>query len=172
MNYLSLLINDIMNSRKTDFDKEIFMTIPTITLMDAYMIETLFSKGIKKEDFLHTMNEKNLDKYVHFDDSFDYSELSTSVQGKESLFEEAIKKNQYAISYLTIGGLKNLLRIKYEFVEEKDYLLYDQKLENLTVNQKQLKEIKALVSSAWRVIETDEKSNHSVTISILHVSIL
>ncbi|MFL2078687.1 hypothetical protein [Marinilactibacillus psychrotolerans] len=68
--------------------------------------------------------------------------------------------------------MKNLLRIKYEFVEEKDYLLYDQKLENLTVNQKQLKEIKALVSSAWRVIETDEKSNHSVTISILHVSIL
>ncbi|MFL2078686.1 hypothetical protein [Marinilactibacillus psychrotolerans] len=68
------------------------MTIPTITLMDAYMIETLFSKGVKKEDFLHTMNEKNLDKYVHLDDSFDYSELSTSVQGKESLFEEAIKK--------------------------------------------------------------------------------
>lgn len=66
MNYLSLLINDIMNSRKTDFDKEIFMTIPTITLMDAYMIETLFSKGIKKEDFLHTMNEKNLDKICTF----------------------------------------------------------------------------------------------------------
>ncbi|GEL66566.1 hypothetical protein [Marinilactibacillus psychrotolerans] len=148
------------------------MTTPTITLMDAYMMETLFSKGIQKEDFLHTMKERKLDKYMYFDDSFDYSELNSSVKDKEDLFEDAIKKNQYTISYLTIGGLKNLLNIKYGFVEEKDYILYDQKLENLTVDHKQLKEIKALVKSAWRVIESGKKSDDSMTISISHVSIL
>lgn len=148
------------------------MTTPTITLMDAYMMETLFSKDIQKEDFLHTMKERKLDKYMYFDDSFDYSELNSSVKDKEDLFEDAIKKNQYTISYLTIGGLKNLLNIKYGFVEEKDYILYDQKLENLTVNHKQLKEITALVKSAWRVIESGKKSDDSMTISISHVSIL
>lgn len=147
------------------------MTIPTITLMDAYMLETLFSKGIKKEAFIQAMKEKTIDQYVEYDDSFDYTRLSNSVAGKETIFEEAIK-NQYTISYLTIGGLRNLLEIKYGFSDPKDYTLYDQKLEGLTIHTNQLEEIKTLVQSAWSVLETGKNPDGSVTISILHVSLL
>lgn len=147
------------------------MTIPTITLMDAYMLETLFSKGIKKEAFIQAMKEKTIDQYAEFDDSFDYTRLSSSVYGKETLFEEAIR-NQYTISYLTIGGLRNLLKIKYGFNDSEDYTLYDQKLEDLTIRTNQLEEIKTLVQSAWSVLETGKNPDGSVTISILHVSLL
>lgn len=147
------------------------MTIPTITLMDAYMLETLFSKGIKKEAFIQAMKEKTIDQYAEFDDSFDYTRLSSSVEGKESLFEEAVR-NQYTISYLTIGGLRNLLKIKYGFNDSGDYMLYDQKLEDLTIRTDQLEEIKTLVQSAWSVLETGKNPDGSVTISILHVSLL
>lgn len=146
------------------------MTISTLNLMDAYMIETLFSKGLKKEAFIQALKEDSLKQIVQFDDSFDYTRLIDSVKGNETVFEEAIE-NCYRVSYLTIGGLKNLLRLKYGFEEGVDFNLYEQKLQGLSVSENQLKEIKALVGIVWIVEETSVNSDETTTISILHTSL-
>jgi len=147
------------------------MTIPVITLMDAYMLESLLSKGVKKEALVQAIENHSLDQFTQTEQSYDYAQLNESVKGKEQNYIDAVK-GPYAISYLTINGLKNLLRIKYGFEEGTDFTLYEQKLEQLTVTQQQLTEIQALVGSVWSVKKSADQEQGFTTISILHASLL
>ncbi|WP_208559290.1 hypothetical protein [Marinilactibacillus kalidii] len=147
------------------------MTSPTITLMDAYMIERLLSKGISKESLIQSIYAHTLNQYQSEEDSYDYAALDTAVQGKESLYEAAITDG-YVVSYLTINGLKNLLEIKFGFQASRDYTLQDAKLEKLVVTRAQFDAITLLVGRVWTVQLTSEPSSDTMEITIQHVSLV
>lgn len=146
------------------------MATPTLNMMDAYRLETLLSKGIDKHELITALKEKDLEALITLDDSFDYHDLLQQPEEKITEFEEAVF-GSYAISYLTINGLRNLLRLKYGFKEEVDYTLSSKRLDHLPVDSNQLEEIKLLVGSVWKVQENDKDSN-STHISIIHTSLV
>lgn len=145
------------------------MTTPTLNMMDAYRLETLRSKGLETEKLIQALEEKDLESLLQTDDSFDYKDLLDQTDKKMDLFKKALTNN-YAISYLTINGLKNLLRLKFNVTEEKDYTLSSQRLDDLIVTSDQLKTIETLIGSVWRVEVTDEPRPSRSKISIIHSS--
>ena len=147
------------------------MTAPIITLMDAYMLERLLARGISKESLVQSIHAHTLNQYNGTEHSFDYSELDTAVDGKESIYGEAILDG-YAVSYMTINGLKNLLKMKFGFLENKDYTPYEAKLEKLVVIPIQLEVINKMIGRVWTVQITNEASAETIEISIKHVSLV
>lgn len=145
------------------------MTTPTLNMMDAYRLETLRSKGLETEKLIQALEEKDLKSLLQTDDSFDYKDLLDQTDKKLDLFKKALTSN-YAISYLTINGLKNLLRLKFNVTEEKDYTLSSQRLDDLIVTSDQLKTIETLIGFVWRVEVSDESSPSRLKISIIHSS--
>ncbi|WP_225743274.1 hypothetical protein [Marinilactibacillus sp. Marseille-P9653] len=143
---------------------------PIISLMDAYMIETLLAKGVEKETLKQAIQEHTAEQFKKIDNSFDYAELNQAVIGKEDLYQEAVE-NGYAISYLTIVGLKNLLRMKFGFEEDADYKAYERKIENLIVTPTELKALTKLVGKIWTVKETNRTDANSIEVSVLHISL-
>lgn len=144
--------------------------LPTISLMDAYMIETLLSKGVEKEKLVQAVQTHTVDQFVEIDGSYDYRELNQAITGKENMYQEAVE-NGYAISYLTLYGLKNLLRMKFGFEETTDYTTFERKIEDLVVTPAQLDTLTKLVGKIWTIKTTAQKEDDSVEISILHVSL-
>lgn len=143
---------------------------PTISLMDAYMIETLLSKGVEKKELAQAIQNHTVDQFKNVDHSYDYTELNEAVMGKETLYKEAVEEG-YAISYLTLYGLKKLLDMKFGFDEDADYTAYERKIEGLVVTPTQLDQLTKLVGKIWTVKETNQKDSNSIEVSVLHISL-
>lgn len=145
------------------------MTLPFITLMNAYTIEQLLAQGIQKDSLIQALKSKNLEQLKSFDSRIDYTYLLQSFDKNSETLENAIKNN-YTVTYLTKGGLKNLLQIKYGFKEQQDFSLSEFRLDDLTVTTAQLGEISILVGSVWNIQPLKDNKNGTHTISIIHGS--
>jgi hypothetical protein len=141
-----------------------------LTLWNAYLVETLRANGMDNSTLLEALKKKDVQAIHHFDESFNYQELIEAYQANPSTLIDAIE-NSYTVTYLTINGLRNLLRLKFGFVEGEDYTLSDTQIDNLVVNPQQLEEIITLVGSVWYVQESviDEESH---VLSIMHSSMM
>ncbi|MFD2760275.1 hypothetical protein [Lentibacillus juripiscarius] len=131
-----------------------------ISLMEAYMIETLRSNGISDDELLTQINRKDISPWKDLSTQFDFSELIKLSEQDEEAFKSIIMDG-YKIKFVTFKGLQNLLKLKFNMIQEKDYTLTDKGLTGLTMNDEQLNMLRQMLSSNWSIDETStENSDH------------
>ena len=137
------------------------MAISKISMMDAYMIESLRSNGILNEQILNTLENKNIEVWEDITPKFDYQELIKSYTQDKTAFKSALLDG-YSIKFLTMNGLKNLLKWKYDKIADRDYQVSDKGLHQLKINEESLRSLQQLLSINWKLKESLNSPNSPV----------
>lgn len=136
--------------------------------MDAYMIETLRHHNLSDDELLTRLEKKDItfSEEIKFD--FDVNELLKLYEQNPITFK-SILLDGYTIKFVTLNGLKNLLKIKFDKVDERDYKLLDNRISHLTIEENAYPVLKQMLSQNWKIQNlTEENSSQSTrTISIL-----
>lgn len=138
------------------------MELQKISLMDAYMIETLRSKGVTNEELIE---QKDIEMWNRLDDSFDFYDL-LRLREKDPLAFQTIIKDGYQVKFVTINGLKNLLKLKFNRIDKIDYQTTEKGVRGLYLNMEAYNQLKKLLSKNWTVKEeeVDDKT-------VLHIEL-
>lgn len=128
-----------------------------ISLMEAYLIETLRANNIKDEEIMQKVKEEKVDEFHHIHEKFDYTGLYALE--KQGILEEVLQ-NGYEIKFLTFTGLVNILRIKFRREENVDYDVKDFTISNLNLSNEETENLMQIASSNWEITQT----NSGVTI--------
>lgn len=127
-----------------------------ITLMDAYVIETLRSKGMSNEQLIMELEQKNLDALKNINPNYDYHDLVTLYEQDKSAFT-SILTDGYEVKFVTMGGLKGLLELKFDKIADRDYTLTDKGIEHLEMEEHQLHVLNQLLSRNWTIEQSTSK---------------
>src|SRR5690625_4713180 len=130
------------------FKKEI-SRMKQITLMEAYLIEILRSNDVSKNDILQAVENKKVTKFQTYHKDFDFTLL---YELQKNLKDILIKG--YQVKFLTLSGLKNLLRMKYDIEEGNDYDTKVTRIEKHILTKKEYKDIKKRISTKLIIIYT------------------
>lgn len=123
-----------------------------ITLMEAYLIETLRQNGIDDAEILQKVKGKDVESFKHLHEKFDFTGLYAL--DEEGILEDVLEEG-YQIKYLTFTGLVNILRMKFNKHEGVDYEAKEYTIVNLNLSDEETKTLKQLVSDNWKVSKTD-----------------
>lgn len=141
------------------------MSVNSITLMEAYLIEHLRNNGMSDEEILNKVKEKDVDSLQKIKPNLDFNGL-IELYGQDEQAFESIMSDGYRVKFLTFNGLKNLLNIKFKKVEEEDYQLLEKGITGLYVTEDELNAIRIILSNNWKVQEeeTDQDGQRKVSI--------
>ncbi|MBP2077258.1 hypothetical protein [Oceanobacillus polygoni] len=136
-----------------------------ISLMDAYIIETLRKSGVSNQEIMQHIERKNVEVFRTIHASFDFNEL---IQLEERLGKAEFQKvlsEGYSIKFVTFNGLKNLLRLKFDIIEDRDYELKENGFSQLRISEDQGEQLEKMLSANW-MIELVGKENNCVCMNI------
>ncbi|RKQ27977.1 hypothetical protein [Oceanobacillus halophilus] len=125
------------------------MNLQKISLMDAYMIETLRSKGVTNQELIEA---KDINAWNRLHESFDFQEL-LNLREKDPAAFETIIEDGYQVKFVTFNGLKNLLRLKFHKMEDVDYQSVERGIRGLSLNENDRNQLTSLLSNNWTVKE-------------------
>ncbi|WP_068674745.1 hypothetical protein [Oceanobacillus sp. Castelsardo] len=139
------------------------MELQKISLMDAYMIETLRSKGVTNQELVE---QKDIEVWNDLHDTFDFGDL-ISLRKKDPDAFQTIVNDGYQVKFVTFNGLKNLLKLKFNRIEGIDYQTVEKGIKGLDLDTEERDQIKKLLSKNWAVKEeaVDEKT-------VLHIELI
>jgi len=127
--------------------------------MEAYLIEHVRQAGITDQEIEEKVQALQADDFQEIDESFDFTLLHTIKNRIGKVLADG-----YEVKYLTFKGLINLLRLKFQKEEKKDYEVDEFILYNLEVTEEELQEIQQMVSQNWHVT----KEEHGIKIEPTH----
>lgn len=133
-----------------------------ISLMDAYMIESLRSNGISNDELITSLEKKDISDWESINSKYDFTELIKLYERDNNEFTTVIQDG-YTVKFLTMNGLKNLLQMKFNKVAEQDYQVTDTGIQHLVIDAQSMPALKQLLSANWIVQEHDETLNNSFT---------
>lgn len=136
-----------------------------LSLMEAYMIETLRSNGVSNQDILMQIEKRDVNKWSAFNSKFPFKELIKLNEQDPERFQ-SILTDGYQVKFITFNGLKNLMKFKFGFEEDLHYQLTDNGITNLHVTDSQLAEIRQLLSMNWAIKEFSADIPDEKTIKI------
>lgn len=120
------------------------MTIK-ITLMEAYVLETLKAANIADEVILEKLEAKQTeDLKALVETTFDIDVL----YGIEASLPRILAEG-YEVKFLTFPGLKSLLSMKLQKVAEKDYRVTDFQIEQLQLTAEESLIVDRFLSANW-----------------------
>lgn len=138
----------------------------SVTLMEAYMIETLLASGMEKADLIHAIKTEDLDAILQVDDSFDYLAFIKEAKDDFERVEQAIQSG-YTIKFISVYGIERLLNIKFALESGKDYSLEDHQFHGIKLKQDEFTDFETMLSPNWNI--TNKKTtNTKVTFDIIH----
>jgi hypothetical protein len=126
------------------------MTKPKLSLMEAYMVESIRNKGISNEELFALVEQEDANRLKEIEPRFDYSELVKAARKDLAAFRSALSDG-YEVKFVTFNGLKNLLRIRFGKEEDRDYSVMETGIQGLRLTPSELKQFKDMLSSNWRV---------------------
>src|SRR5690606_11378844 len=132
------------------------MTLNTINLMDAFIIETVRSNGVSNEEIIQKTLNKDVDAWKVFSKDFKFERLIELAEDEEAF--KSIIENGYKVSFVTRNGLKNLMRLKFQ-ITESDYELVENGYLNLEISEDQLSGIKQFISGNWNIQEIERNES-------------
>lgn len=138
----------------------------SISLMEAYMIETLLAAGMEKTNLIHAIKNNDIDAILEMDDSFDYLAFIKDVKDNPERIEQAIQFG-YTIKYISVYGIERLLKIKFDLESKKDYLIEDNKFINVKLKQEEFAAFETMLSPNWN-ITNQRKTDSEITFDIVH----
>ncbi|SOC40884.1 hypothetical protein [Ureibacillus acetophenoni] len=138
------------------------MTLNTINLMDAFIIETVRSNGVSNEELIQKTLNKDVDTWKVFSKDFKFERLIELAEDEEAF--KSIIGEGYKVSFVTRNGLKNLMRLKFQ-ITESDYEQVENGYLNLEISDEQLAGIKQFISGNWNIQEI-ERNESKVKVNI------
>ena len=136
------------------------MALHRISLMDAYLIETLRSNGISNEEIITQIKQENIEAWKRLNKHFDFNELIKLAKQDMDAFQTLLSLG-YRVKFVTFKGLQNLLRLRFGKENGKDYELTETGIRQLTLNHDQLVSVKKMLSENW-VAEEIERDNEVI----------
>ena len=121
-----------------------------ISMMEAYTIELLKAHPYTFEQIKYYIDNEEL-QILTKDYEIDGEMLATLLKEHATEMEQAFAGN-YQVKFMTINGLKNLLRMRFDITEAQYELLEaGNGLQHLEVNSATEQQIRAMLSSNWKV---------------------
>lgn len=120
-----------------------------ITLKEAYIIENLKKQDVTNEKFFEILNEtiKDWDGLIEEDD-FDI--LKGLAKEDKDKYTSVIKAG-YKVKYLTLNGLINLVQLKFNKEKDVDFIVHDDGISNLKLDESRHSELTEFLSQNWKV---------------------
>ncbi|MEO4055191.1 hypothetical protein [Solibacillus sp. CAU 1738] len=125
-----------------------------ISMMEAFIIESLKTK-YDYEQVEQQLNTRDLSLFKDF--NVDLTLIQKLYDNNPTELKEAYT-NTYTVKFLTINGLKNILRLRYGLNEE-NYDVQEFGLYGITVDTDTEKAISSILSSNWKITRDGEKIN-------------
>ena len=104
-----------------------------ISLPTVYKIETVRSKGVSNEELLATLKTGDVSAWSDYNSNFEFNELVELYNNNPEEFKSMLE-NGYTVKFVTLPGLKNILKLKYGILEERDYQLTETGISGLQVD--------------------------------------
>lgn len=120
--------------------------------MEAVLLESLRSNGVSNQELLNNLDGRAWEETF----STEYEALLNIYSQDKQQFIELLE-NGYSVKFITFNGLKNLLKMKFNKLEEQDYKIVDNTFELLELNPQQLSTLKQLLSINWVVDEHERE---------------
>lgn len=131
-----------------------------ISMMDAYMIEALRSNGISNEEIVAHLEKKDTSNWENIKPTFDFNELIKLFEQDTNGFKSALVDG-YTVKFLTMNGLKSLLKMKFNKVAEKDYETSETGIHHLEIETKSFPDLQQILSINWIIEEHRDTDNDS-----------
>jgi len=119
--------------------------------MDAYIIETLRSNGVTKEEMVQAVKTKNVDQFKEINEHFDY----TGLYELEDLGD--LLENGYQVKFLTLPGLTNLLKMRFQKEKDQDYVQEGNSLKGLSLSNQEKEAIEKWLSPNWALRQVGDQ---------------
>lgn len=157
-------LNTFLQIEGTLEEQEHDMTINHISLMDAYLIETIRNNGCSNEELIKKTLNNDLNAWKEMQPNFDFNRLLVLARDEESF--KSIIEDGYKIKFVTINGVKNLLKLKFQISHEQ-YQQTENGIIDLDIDEEQFVCLKQVLSDNWQVNEISRTgSNLKVNIVI------
>ncbi len=131
-----------------------------ISMMEAYGIELLKANGITYEQVAHQFSKNNTALLIEED--FDFAVLKALFDADQQAFEQAYAGN-YSVKFLTINGLRNILRMRFGIqVDAYETLEAGNGLSGVPATAETEQQLRKFVSSNWKV----ERHDHMLTLYV------
>lgn len=120
------------------------------------MIEVLKSHALTYEEISNQIEQNNVDQIAQ-QYEVDMAQLKALYEASPVEFKDAFQ-GHYEVKFMTINGLKNLIRMRFGITEDR-YTLLEQGngIENLIIDEATEKQITTMLSSNWKVKRDDKK---------------
>ena len=118
----------------------------SITLMEAYAIETLRGNGISNDKIIENIKANDLEEFKAVKENMDFEALVEL--GKNADFE-SIVNDGYKVKFLTFNGLKNLIKMKFGKFADEDYQVDEFVISGLELDENQQKDLENILSANW-----------------------
>ena len=121
-----------------------------ISMMEAYGMELLRAYKIEWATVKQQFEQKQW-TFHSIEQNFDFSALQNLYEENPSQFERAFQ-GDYKVKFLTINGLRNILRLRFG-IAENGYTLLEQGngLSNIKASEEMERQIRAILSKNWKV---------------------
>lgn len=121
-----------------------------ISMMEAYGMELLRAHAIDWATVKQQFEQKQW-TFHKIEQNFDFSAMQHLFDENPSQFEQAFQGN-YKVKFLTINGLRNILRLRFG-IAENGYTLLEQGngLTNIKASEEMERKIRAILSKNWKV---------------------
>ena len=131
-----------------------------ISMMEAYGFELLKANGITYEQVAHQFSKNNTALLIEED--FDFAVLKALFDADQQAFEQAYAGN-YSVKFLTINGLRNILRMRFGIqVDAYETLEAGNGLSGVPATAETEQQLRKFVSSNWKV----ERHDHMLTLYV------
>ena len=140
------------------------MTIP-LSQWEAFMVETLRHNGVSGEDIIKGLQENDVTRFQSYDTTFDYEDLHVSWTDDSERIEKAITDG-YQVKFLSVYGIKRLLKLMFSLEEPADYTLEEQQFVQVPLTNQQATTVRTLLSPNWSITdvsEVDDKQMLTIT---------
>lgn len=131
-----------------------------ISMMDAYMIEALRSNNILDAEILTLLEKKDMSSLENIKPKFDFNELIKLYENDKSQFKSVLMDG-YTVKFLTMNGLKNLLKTKFNKIPEQDYETSETGIHHLEIESHSFPALQQLLSINWVIEEHSVPNNDS-----------
>ncbi len=124
-----------------------------LTMKEAVLLEVLRSNGVSNKELIDNLESHSWEDLY----SNEYQTLLNVYVQNKPQFKELLE-NGYSVKFITINGLKNLLKMKFEKIEDQDYKINNHTIELLELTPQQLSTLRQLLSINWVVEEYERKA--------------
>ncbi|MEK5080438.1 hypothetical protein MKX73_16065 [Solibacillus sp. FSL W7-1436] len=132
-----------------------------ISMMEAYMIELLKTHPYTFEQVKHYIENDELHLLTDTDD-INPESLKILLNENAEEMEQAFAGN-YEVKFVTINGLKNLLRMRFQITDDQYELLPEGNgLQSLQIDPITEQQIRGMLSSNWKV----ERNGKQITLFV------